>query len=87
MVNFTTQQQKVVITIDDDGPGVADNELEQIFRPFYRTNEARDRESGGTGLGLAIVANAITRDNGTVKAEKSQLGGLKIVIVLPLQKN
>ncbi len=85
-VNFIIQQQTVTITIDDDGPGVADNELEQIFRPFYRTNEARDRESGGTGLGLAIVANAITRDNGTVKAEKSHLGGLKIVIVLPLQK-
>lgn len=85
-VNFVIQQQTAIITIDDDGPGVADSELEQIFRPFYRTNEARDRESGGTGLGLAIVSNAITRDNGTVKAEKSHLGGLRIVIVLPLQK-
>lgn len=86
-VNFVIQQQTVTITIDDDGPGVADSELEQIFRPFYRTNEARDRESGGTGLGLAIVSNAITRDNGTVKAEKSHLGGLRIVIVLPLEKH
>lgn len=86
-VKFVIQQQTVIITIDDDGPGVADSELEQIFRPFYRTNEARDRESGGTGLGLAIVSNAITRDNGTVKAEKSHLGGLRIVIVLPLQKH
>ena len=86
-VNFVIQQQTVTITIDDDGPGVADSELEKIFRPFYRTNEARDRESGGTGLGLAIVANAITRDNGTVRAEKSHLGGLRIVIELPLQKN
>ena len=86
-VNFVIQQQTVTITIDDDGPGVADSELEKIFRPFYRTNEARDRESGGTGLGLAIVVNAITRDNGTVRAEKSHLGGLRIVIELPLQKN
>ena len=85
-VDFVIQQKTVIITIDDDGPGVAESELEQIFRPFYRTNEARDRESGGTGLGLAIVANAITRDNGTVRAEKSHLGGLRIVIELPLQK-
>ncbi|MWN05029.1 envelope stress sensor histidine kinase CpxA [Gilliamella sp. Pas-s95] len=86
IINFTVQQQKITITIDDDGPGVSESELEQIFRPFYRTSEARDRESGGTGLGLAIVANAIIRDHGTVKAEKSHLGGLRIVIVLPIHK-
>ncbi|MWN31790.1 MULTISPECIES: envelope stress sensor histidine kinase CpxA [unclassified Gilliamella] len=85
-VDFITQQQKITITIDDDGPGVAESELEQIFRPFYRTSEARDRESGGTGLGLAIVANAIIRDHGTVKAEKSHLGGLRVVIILPIYK-
>lgn len=86
IVSFTVQQADIIITIDDDGPGVADNELQQIFRPFYRTSEARDRESGGTGLGLSIASNAITRDNGTIKAEKSHLGGLRIVIVLPIQK-
>ncbi|OCG23887.1 two-component system sensor histidine kinase CpxA [Gilliamella sp. wkB108] len=83
-INFVVEQQHILITIDDDGPGVPSNELEQIFRPFYRTSEARDRESGGTGLGLAIVFNSITRDMGTVKAEKSHLGGLRIVIVLPI---
>ncbi|NUF28132.1 two-component system, OmpR family, sensor histidine kinase CpxA [Gilliamella bombicola] len=86
IINFTVQQQKITITIDDDGPGVSESELDQIFRPFYRTSEARDRESGGTGLGLAIVANAIIRDHGTVKAEKSHLGGLRIVIILPIHK-
>nr|WP_202115495.1 envelope stress sensor histidine kinase CpxA [Gilliamella sp. Pas-s25] len=87
VVNFVAQQKKITITIDDDGSGVAESELEQIFRPFYRTSEARDRQSGGTGLGLAIVANAIIRDHGTVKAEKSHLGGLRIVIVLPIHKH
>ena len=86
VVNFIAQQNQIIISIDDDGIGVADKELEQIFRPFYRTSEARDRQSGGTGLGLAIVANAIMRDHGNVKAEKSHLGGLRIVIVLPIQK-
>jgi two-component system, OmpR family, sensor histidine kinase CpxA len=86
VISFIEKQQKITITIDDDGVGVAESELEQIFRPFYRTNEARDRESGGTGLGLAIVANAIIRNHGTVKAEKSHLGGLRIVIVLPIHQ-
>ncbi|WP_141674118.1 envelope stress sensor histidine kinase CpxA [Gilliamella sp. wkB112] len=87
VINFSINQHRLSITIDDDGPGVKSEELEQIFRPFYRTSEARDRESGGTGLGLAIVSNSITRDNGIVRAEKSHLGGLRIVIVLPLHKH
>lgn len=87
VINFVVYQQHLTITIDDDGPGVRDEELEQIFRPFYRTSQARDRQSGGAGLGLAIVFNSITRDNGMVKAEKSHLGGLRIVIVLPIYKN
>ncbi|OCG68604.1 two-component system sensor histidine kinase CpxA [Gilliamella sp. Nev5-1] len=86
IINFEVKKQKITITIDDDGIGVAESELAQIFRPFYRTSEARDRQSGGTGLGLAIVANAIIRDHGTVTAEKSHLGGLRIVIILPIHK-
>lgn len=85
-VNFTVVDDWLQVTIDDDGPGVAPSELEQIFRPFYRTSEARDRESGGTGLGLAIVANSITQDKGEVYAEKSHLGGLRVVIKLPIYK-
>lgn len=74
----------LTITIDDDGSGVLEEELQQIFKPFYRVNDEKDRESGGAGLGLAIVMNAITQDNGEVYAEKSHLGGLRIVIKLPL---
>ncbi|WP_392563111.1 envelope stress sensor histidine kinase CpxA [Orbus sturtevantii] len=83
-VNFQIINNQLIISIDDDGLGVAEDELNQIFRPFYRTSEARDRESGGTGLGLAIVANAIKQHSGKVYAEKSHLGGLRIVIKLPL---
>ncbi|KAA8998574.1 envelope stress sensor histidine kinase CpxA [Affinibrenneria salicis] len=85
-VAFTTDSQGVTITVDDDGPGVSAEDREQIFRPFYRTDEARDRESGGTGLGLAIVETAITQHRGWVKADDSPLGGLRLTIWLPLHQ-
>lgn len=65
-------------------PGVSPEDREQIFRPFYRTDEARDRESGGTGLGLAIVETAVSQHRGWVRAEDSPLGGLRLTIWLPL---
>ncbi|TKI04009.1 envelope stress sensor histidine kinase CpxA [Martelella alba] len=84
-VNFAADAQGVTITVDDDGPGVSEEDREQIFRPFYRTDEARDRESGGSGLGLAIVEKAVEQHHGWVKADNSPLGGLRLVIWLPLQ--
>ncbi|SUB74163.1 Sensor protein CpxA [Pluralibacter gergoviae] len=56
-VSFSVDKDGITIHVDDDGPGVSPADREQIFRPFYRTDEARDRESGGTGLGLAIVGD------------------------------
>ncbi|WAT00521.1 envelope stress sensor histidine kinase CpxA [Rouxiella chamberiensis] len=85
-VNFTADSDGVTIMVDDDGPGVSEEDREQIFRPFYRTDEARDRESGGTGLGLAIVETAVQQHRGWVKAEDSPLGGLRLIIWLPLQQ-
>ncbi|VEI45713.1 two-component sensor protein [Actinobacillus equuli] len=75
---------ELVISIDDDGEGVPESEYKQIFRPFYRVDEARARQTGGTGLGLAIVANAMQQHKGTVEAMKSTLGGLRVEIRLPL---
>ncbi|RLR18019.1 two-component system sensor histidine kinase CpxA, partial [Sodalis-like symbiont of Bactericera trigonica] len=82
-VEFSADQQAITITVDDDGPGVSEDDRKQIFRPFYRTDEARDRESGGTGLGLAIVETAVIQHRGWVKAEDSPLGGLRLIIWLP----
>lgn len=82
-VEFKQSNSGIMVTVDDDGPGVSPEDREQIFRPFYRTDEARDRESGGTGLGLAIVETAISQHKGWVKAEDSPLGGLRLVIWLP----
>ncbi|PXU46358.1 ATP-binding protein, partial [Salmonella enterica] len=85
-VGFSVDKDGITITVDDDGPGVSPEDREQIFRPFYRTDEARDRESGGTGLGLAIVESAMQQHRGWVKADDSPLGGLRLTLWLPLYK-
>lgn len=83
-VSFSVDIEGITVHVDDDGPGVSAEDREQIFRPFYRTDEARDRESGGTGLGLAIVETAIQQHRGWVKADDSPLGGLRLTLWLPL---
>lgn len=83
-VSFSVDKQGITINVDDDGPGVSQSDREQIFRPFYRTDEARDRETGGSGLGLAIVETAVHQHQGWVKAGDSPLGGLRLTLWLPL---
>ncbi|WP_026376333.1 ATP-binding protein [Aestuariibacter salexigens] len=75
------------VIIEDDGPGVADAHLTKLFTPFYRTSEARDRDSGGAGLGLAIAARAIYAHGGEIKAShSSSLGGLRIDVSLSIER-
>ena len=83
-VSIATQEDQLTIDVDDNGEGVPDDELDAIFRPFYRVSTARDRHSGGTGLGLAITESAIRQHSGSIKASRSKLGGLQITITLPL---
>lgn len=84
-VSLTISQvpNQLTFTITDDGPGVPSEALTQIFKPFYRVSEARDRESGGAGLGLAITANAIRQHQGTISATNAEQGGLQIKITIP----
>jgi two-component system sensor histidine kinase CpxA len=71
------------VTVRDHGSGVPENALAEIFRPFYRVDDARDRDSGGTGLGLAITERAVRLHGGTVRAVNAPDGGLIIKINLP----
>ena len=82
-INANQDAESVHICICDDGPGIADNELESIFKPFYRPDSARERESGGWGLGLAITEAAVNAHNGRIWAENLQPHGLKVSIILP----
>jgi two-component system sensor histidine kinase CpxA len=74
-----------VISVRDRGHGVPEDALERIFRPFYRTEDARDRQSGGgTGLGLAITERAVRLHGGTVRASNAPDGGLAVELRLLL---
>ncbi len=75
-----------VVSIRDHGPGVPEDALENLFRPFYRVDDGRARESGGAGLGLAIADRAVRLHGGTVTAANAPDGGLIVVIRLPAEE-
>lgn len=72
------------VTIDDDGPGLDESELERVFQPFYRAERSRSRDTGGTGLGLAIVRAIAKAHAGHVFVANRPGGGLRATVRLPL---
>src|SRR4029077_17763921 len=78
-------RNEAVIRVLDSGPGVPMASLDKLFRPFYRLDDARGRQTGGVGLGLAITERAVRLHGGTVSATNRPEGGLAVEIRLPLQ--
>jgi two-component system, OmpR family, sensor histidine kinase CpxA len=76
----------ILLSVRDYGTGVPEEELSNIFRPFYRVANDRDRQSGGAGLGLAIADRVIRVHGGTIHAENASLQGLRVDIFLPAAK-
>ena len=75
---------QVEVIIEDDGPGIPDDKKRDAMRPFVRLDESRNEKTGGTGLGLSIAQTAIENHGGQLFLENSDLGGLKVRIVLPI---
>lgn len=73
-----------VVTVDDDGPGLPDDELEAVFEPFHRGERSRSRETGGAGLGLTVARQAARASNGDVMLSNRTDGGLTARLHLPL---
>jgi signal transduction histidine kinase len=71
------------ITIDDEGPGIPPARLDDVFKPFYRLDAARQPELGGVGLGLAIARSCIEAHGGNVTLANRPTGGLRATILLP----
>ena len=75
---------QVEVIIEDDGPGIPDDKKRDAMRPFVRLDQARGTNTGGTGLGLSIAQTAIENHGGQLFLENSELGGLRVRVVLPI---
>lgn len=73
----------LVITVEDDGPGIPDGDMERVFQPFIRLEESRGRETGGSGLGLTIARAVISAHGGDISLANRPVGGLRVTISLP----
>jgi two-component system sensor histidine kinase CpxA len=76
-------EEEIIVRVLDSGPGVPDEELQKIFEPFYRLDDARNRQTGGAGLGLAIADRAVRLHGGQLRASNRKEGGLEIEIRIP----
>ena len=82
-VKIEKQQDNIIIAISDDGPGIPQEEYENITKPFYKIDKSRSEKSSSVGLGLSISSDIIRSHGGKIELSESNLGGLKIVISLP----
>ena len=73
----------ISITVEDEGPGIPDSEIEAVFNPFYRIEASRSRDTGGVGLGLSVVRSIIDAHGGEITLENRPEGGLRVRIELP----
>jgi signal transduction histidine kinase len=71
------------ITVEDDGPGIPDGDMERVFQPFVRLEESRGRETGGSGLGLTIARAVVLAHGGEIALANRPEGGLRVTITLP----
>jgi len=84
-VNILTKNttDNVIIMIDDNGPGIPENEYQNVMKPFYRIDKSRGQNKSGVGLGLSIANDIIRAHGGSISFEKSPLKGLRVKISLP----
>ncbi|MEZ0277984.1 MAG: ATP-binding protein [Methylibium sp.] len=83
-VSAVRQNGALTVSVEDDGPGIPEAEREDVFRPFYRIDHARNQDAGSTGLGLAIARDIARIHGGDIALSDSPLGGLKAVLKVPV---
>ena len=83
-IELSKKNNNLFIKIEDDGPGIPEQEYENVFKPFYKIDKARADSKSSVGLGLSIASDIIQSHGGNIKLEKSSLSGLSVKIFLPV---
>ena len=83
VINIKKLRKDILITIEDDGPGIPPHEYENVFKPFYKIDQSRSGSKSSVGLGLSISSDIIRSHGGRIELGKSNLKGLKVKIFLP----
>ncbi len=83
-ISLSTEDSVARLSVADHGPGLAADDIDRIFEPFYRADPSRSRDSGGAGLGLSIVSAVVTAHGGHVKVHETEGGGATFEVELPL---
>ena len=82
-VKVQNSNNRVIVLIEDDGPGIPEDQYKNVFKPFYRLDKSRSLNQSGIGLGLAIVEDVINSHGGSIFLGKSKFKGLQIKVTLP----
>ncbi len=83
-IELSKKKNNLIIKVEDDGPGIPENEYENVFKPFYKINKGRADSKSSVGLGLSIASDIIRSHGGNIKLNKSSLDGLEVKIFLPV---
>jgi two-component system osmolarity sensor histidine kinase EnvZ len=82
-IEVQKRNKRVLVFIDDDGPGIPDDQYKNVFKPFFRLDKSRSLNQSGVGLGLAIVEDVINSHGGNIQLGQSKYNGLQVKISLP----
>lgn len=83
-VYVSKEKFRIKIYVDDNGPGIPENQIEAVLKPFVRLESSRNRDTGGTGLGLSISATILHTEGGQLEIENRESGGLRVILTLAL---
>jgi signal transduction histidine kinase len=82
-ITLGSDDRNIIVTIDDNGPGIPEEQIDRVFRPFYRLDSSRSRDTGGTGLGLAVARTVFRAHGGDVLLSNRNGNGLRATVTLP----
>jgi two-component system osmolarity sensor histidine kinase EnvZ len=80
----TREARRLLVQVDDDGPGIPEEKRDDVFRPFLRLDDARNQNESGSGLGLSIARDIAGVHGGQIVLSDSPLGGLRATVMIPM---